>query len=208
MTTRRGRQGSHFPMWIVGHRVGLQMVPDVLHRIEFGGVRGKEGQAHGRRAGQKHPNRLRTVGLPPVPDHEEGLAFELPGKLPQEREHPRCLDVGRGVQTEIATDGVALGGDTQRGDRRYLLVGPTALIQHRRSPFRRPAPPDVGRHQEAGFVDEHQGGLQPRGVFFTRGHSSLTQRRISLSSRSTARRWGFWGLHPKACRRRPIWSTW
>jgi len=208
MTTRRGRQDSHFPMWIVGHRVGLQMVPYVLHRIEFGGVRGKEDEPNGRRVEQKRPHRLCLVGLPPVPDHEEGLAFQLSGKLPQEREHPRRLDVGRGVQTEIAADGVALGGDTQRGDRRYLLVGPPALIQHRRRAFRRPAPPDVRCHQEAGFVDEHQGGLQPRGVFFTRGHSSLTQRRISSSSRSTARRWGFWRLHPKACRRRPIWSTW
>jgi hypothetical protein len=37
-----------------------------------------------------------------------------------------------------------------------------------------------------------------------RGQSSLTHLRISVSSRSWARRWGFWGLHPREWRTRPI----
>ena len=116
MTTRRRRQASHFPVRIVGNGVGFEVVPNVLHWIEFGGICRKESEARRRRAGQKHPNPLRPVNLPPVSDHEEGLALELPGKLPQEREHPLCIDVGCRVQTEIASDGVALGRDVQGGN--------------------------------------------------------------------------------------------
>ena len=109
IATRRRRQASHFPARIVGHGVSFEVVPNVLHGIEFGGICRQEDEAHGRRAGQKHPNPLRPVDLPPVPDHEEGCALELPGKLPQEREHPLCIDVGCRVQPETASDSMALG---------------------------------------------------------------------------------------------------
>jgi hypothetical protein len=51
-------------------------------------------------------------------------------------------------------------------------------------------------------------GTQPRGVFFSRGHSCRTKRRIALSSRSRARFCGFWWLHPSRCISRPTWSRW
>lgn len=54
------------------------------------------------------------------------------------------------------------------------------------------------RHQEAGFVYEDDRRPATCGVFFTEGQSSRTQRRISRSSRSAARRAGFCGLQPSS----------
>jgi hypothetical protein len=39
-------------------------------------------------------------------------------------------------------------------------------------------------------------GAQPCGVFFTRGQSVRFQHSMAASSRSTARRSGFWWLQP------------
>jgi hypothetical protein len=39
-------------------------------------------------------------------------------------------------------------------------------------------------------------GCQPCGVFFTRGHSDRFHSVMAASFRSTARRSGFWWLHP------------
>jgi hypothetical protein len=41
-----------------------------------------------------------------------------------------------------------------------------------------------------------------------RGQSTFTHRWIAASSRSRARRSGFWGLQPSLRSTRPIWSTW
>jgi hypothetical protein len=57
--------------------------------------------------------------------------------------------------------------------------------------------------QEARFVEEKQMGSQPCGVFFTRGQSVRFQRSMASSSRSRARRSGFWWLHPRSCRSLP-----
>ena len=67
-----------------------------------------------------------------------------------------------------------------------------------------PGPPHKRHHQEAAFVEKDESGAYPGGVFFTRGQSALTQRWMAASSRSMARRCGFWGLQPRECKTRPL----
>ncbi len=57
--------------------------------------------------------------------------------------------------------------------------------------------------EKARFVEEKQMGPQPRGVFFRRGHTSRFHWAMASSSRSKARRSGFWWLHPRSCRSLP-----
>ncbi len=204
MTTRGSCQAFHVQIRIVGQGIGLQVAPDEFHWIEFRGIRGKKLNSNCREGRKKSCYRLRPVAIQSVPNHQEWFPFKLFGKLLEERENQRGVDIGVRVQSETATNPVALRGNIQGSDRRDLLVGAAPLIQDRSCPFRCPSASNQWRHHESRLVHEHQGGFQACGVFFTRGHSSLTQRRISSSSRSTARRWGFWGLHPRACRRRPI----
>lgn len=81
------------------------------------------------------------------------------------------------------------------------------VVDPRRLPTRSPGASDVGNQKESGFVAEDEVGAQPRGVFFTLGHTSRFQRSISPSSpRSVARRSGFCGLQSRLCMRRPTWS--
>ena len=203
MTASCSRQSPGVQVGIVRHRIRLQVGPDVFDRIQFGGVRGKECEP-GTVLFQAYGCRLCSVCVQAIPNHQKGPLAELPGQLAQERDDQRGLDVFVRIQAEEEPDVVATRGYDKGGYGRNFLVGPASLKHDRRRSTRRPRSADERRHHEARLVNEDQGCLQACVVFFTRGHSSLTQRRISSSSRSTARRWCFWGLHPRACRRRPI----
>ena len=98
------------------------------------------------------------------------------------------------MEPEVQVDLIAAGGHAQGSDDGEPLVSARALRQERSMAAVRRASSDKGGHQKAGFVEEDEAGSQAGGFFFTRGRSSLTQRWISASSRSTARRCGFPGL--------------
>src|SRR5512136_509278 len=68
---------------------------------------------------------------------------------------------------------------------------------------RTPSLVDRGNQEEARFVDEDEMGCQPCGVFFTRGQTDRFHFSMATSSRSTARRSGFWWLQPIWCRSLP-----
>ncbi len=70
-------------------------------------------------------------------------------------------------------------------------VSPIAMTNDRGLATRCPGLHDIRDQQEPRFVGENEVGAQPRGVFFTRGHSVRFQRSMALSSRSTARASGF-----------------
>ena len=146
------------------------------------------------------------MGLEPVPDDDEGCC-ELTIQLGQKRHRARGIDIGIRVQAKVQVYRVPARRHAQRTDDAEFLMRMGPLVQDWRLPTRRPGPAHQRRHQQSRFVDEDQPGLQARGVFFTRGQSVLTQFAIACSSRSTARRIGFCGLHPMACIKRPIWST-
>jgi len=143
----------------------------------------------------------------PVPDQDQ-RGTDLPAQLAQEVEDLGCGDIGLGMEAEVQVDLIAAWGHTQSGDDGEPLVAARALGQKRSMAAGRPTSSDKGGHPKAGFVQENEAGSQAGGFFLTRGHSCLTQRWTSASSRSTARRCGFCGLQPRSRRRRPTWSTW
>ena len=71
------------------------------------------------------------------------------------------------------------------------LAARTPRLTHRRD------------QQEARFIEEENMGSQPCGVFFTRGHAVRVHRAMPSSSRSIARRSGFWWLQPSSWRSFP-----
>ncbi len=99
------------------------------------------------------------------------------------------------------------GADRDRGDDRDSIAA-IDVADDRRPTQRGPCLRDRRRQEEARFVGEDEVGSQPRGVFFSRGHSCRTNRRMAVSSRSRARFCGFWWLHPSRCISRPTWSRW
>src|SRR3989442_1197913 len=87
-------------------------------------------------------------------------------------------------------------------DRRDFVAA-IPMPDDRRGAGGRPGAPDVGNQQEATFVEEHQMGVQALRVFFTATQRYRVQRAMAASSRSTARRSGFWHDQPSVVSSRP-----
>lgn len=128
----------------------------------------------------------------------------MPAEVLQEREDRRSIDISLGMKAEEQLDAVTVGRDDERGDNGNFPIGVGPVPQQRCLSPGSPGSPDQWHHEEAALVEKNKSGAYTRGVFFTLGQSILTQDRMASSSRSTARRCGFWGLQPRACKTRPI----
>lgn len=184
--------------------IGLEPTPEIFDGVEFRRIWGKEKDVKPGRLAGKGPNLFRPVGQGSVPDDNHGsfnLAFELPQKSP----HMIGVEVGVAKESEIEFHPFPAGGYGQRRDGRNFLVRSSPLGQNRRIPPRRPASADQRRHKKTAFVYEDDGGFDPRGFFFMRGHSCFIQVLIRSSSRSLACRRGFCGVQPSE---RKSLATW
>ena len=121
--------------------------------------------------------------------------------MTQESLHLFALDVVL-IQQAIQRTMKALGADGNAGDRGDPVVA-IAVTHHRGLPHRAPGFPYGGDQEEPRFVDKDDVGRQPRSVFFTAGHTVDFHSAMAASSRSTARRSGFWWLHPNWWRSLP-----
>lgn len=179
----------------------FRLGPDRLVGIECGSIGRKVLEMQARMAVEEILNRLTLVRVGVV-EQDDDRTPEMPEHLSHEYTHFVLTDVVE--EQEIGqTQAVTLRTDR---DSRYHgdLVPPAlAVAVDWRVTFRGPAPDDVRLQHEAGFIGKHDVGAQPPGVFFTRGQSFRFQRSMAPSSRSTARRSGFCGLHPSRCIRRP-----
>jgi len=191
----------------VGQGVHFEVAPEIFNRVEFGGIGGEEAKVDVLFVIEKRSHFPGLMCRKAVPDHHHG-AVQLAAQLAQEITHQGCINAGVRVKAKAQLNLVSLRRYTQSGNGGNLPVRTSALQQNRGGSSWIPCATHQRRHQEAAFVDKHQPGIQPRGFFLMRGHCSFIQRWISSSSRSTARRWGFWGLQPREWRSRPIWSTW
>ena len=185
---------------IVGQRVGFEIGPQVFDGIEVGGVRRHIFQMC--RTGQDaFVEQFAFVGLEAVPD-EHDWRSQLHCRCYEESHGALGIDVGVRMQSEVQHETVTRGRNAQRGDGGDLLMAAATLSQYRCLATHAPGATHQGRHEHPGFIEEHERRSQTRGVFFTRGQSCSIQARIRCSSRSTARRVGFWGEKPRPCRRR------
>ncbi len=186
----------------VGQRVGLGVAPDQLDGIEFWGVRRQQVGPHTAASGKPGADRAPVVGLQPIPDKFDRCAHGARQRL-YKGEDRRAVVIGIGQKTEIRAHPTPAWRNHECADYRDLAPRAAPLHQHRGLSTGRPGATYERRHQEARFVDEDEGRVPMRGVFFTRGQSSLIQRAMAASSRSTARRVGFCGLQPRAWSTRP-----
>jgi len=154
----------------------------------------------------QHVNLLRAVGYGTIP-YDDDRAGKLLQKVFHKGSHQVSIDIGIGMKTKEETKVTSARGNAEGCNDGYLLMGTGLLIEPRGLPTRTPASAHERCHHDAAFVDKDKPGPQPGRFFLMRGHSTFTQCLMRSSSRSTARRSGFWGLQPSAWRRRPIWST-
>src|SRR2546422_6055844 len=111
------------------------------------------------------------------------------------------------MEVDIEAHPTAAGADGYGRDRGDLVTA-VAMPHHGGLPARRPRPPDVRDQQKPAFVKEHQVGVQAPGFFLISTHRYRLQRAMAVSSRSIARRSGFWHDQPKSLSTRPTWARW
>src|SRR5208337_4860039 len=176
------------------------MVPHAFIRVQFRGVRRKGLQVQTGGVGKKFPHRITTMDLTVVKQNDE-MAMDLMQQVAEERRHFFALNI---VLVELAVQRTmeAFRADGNTGDGRDAIV--TVPMTHdRRLSHRTPGLTDRGNQEESRFVDKDEMGCQPCGVFFTRGQTDRFHVVVAASSRSTARRSGFWWLQPISCRSLP-----
>ena len=171
----------------------LEIAPDPLVGVEFGGVRGEILQREPTAVVvDEPPDRGGLVGVDVVPD-EDDPAAHVPEQMPEEHEHLR------GGNRAAADQDIKLPLRADARDGREL--GPGIAVDDDGGLSPGGPGPNARRNQaEAGLVGEDQRGLLPLGFFLIRGHSWRSQRWTSRSSRSVARPVGLWYDHPH-CRK-------
>ena len=177
----------------VGEFLTLDVAPKGLDGVEVGSVGWQvldgepaalrlEVRVHGRTA----------VGLEAIPEQDASAAREVPAQIAQERNKGLgVVAVFFGLEEELAAAAIpAIGKNGGNGN----LVPPEGVDHDGRAPLGRPGAAERRPFREAALVLEEEPGAAAPSGFFTRGHSSATQRLISFSFRSLALCAGRWRL--------------
>lgn len=186
----------------VGKGILFQVAPDIFHGIEFGSIGRKERTLQTLGRADVALNDFGPMGGQIVPYHHDRFG-QLGLELVEEIPGGHRIDIGIRVQLEGQEHVVGARRPTEGGDDRDFSMGAGPLKKKRCVTPGAPRPADQGGHQEPGFVDEGNPGSRPFGFFLSAGQTVLTHPSIRSSFRSRARRSGFWGLHPNACRSLP-----
>ena len=146
-----------------------------------------------REAAAQLPDRFALVDRSIVEEHDH-VAPQVAQQMAEEVADVGVADVVA-MATEVKSYPPAHGTDRQSRDDRETIV-PVAMVDPRRLSPRRPRPPKRWNQEEPRLVDEDDVRPLARCVFFTCGQRVRFQRSMRSSSRSSARRSGFWGLRP------------
>ena len=148
-------------------------------------------------------NLLASVDAGVVPD-DNHVATKVAKEMCEKAADFVVTDV-LGMNPEIQSHASSLRRDADSRDDGEAIM-PVAVTNNRRLTARCPGFAEGRNQKEARLVGEDDVGTQPRSVFFTLGQSFCFQRFTRSSSRSRARRSGFWWLQPSSRMRRPMWS--
>lgn len=175
--------------------------PDALVGIQLGCVAREVLKMKPSMTGLELGESLAPVDGSPVEKDDDGAA-QVAQQMPEEAAHVQQFDVVL-VESVVQAEALTLWADRDGGYGGHP-VAPEAMHNKRCPAAGGPGPDNGGQHQEAGFVEEDDMGAQPRGVFFTDAQRVRFQRLIATSSRSLARRSGFWWVQPNCFISRPM----
>lgn len=176
------------------------MIPHALIGVQFRGVRRERLQVQPGRAAEEFLYGFAVMNPAIVQQHDE-VAGDLAQEVAEEGRDFAALDIVL-IEVTVQRAMIALRADGDGRDGRDAVVR-IPVAQDRGPAHRAPRLPHRGDQEEARFVGEDEVGAQPRGVFFTRGQPERFHAAMAASSRSTARRSGFWWLQPSWCRSLP-----
>ena len=174
-------------------QASLGIRPDALVGIEFGGVGREIFQMEPRVAATQLPDRFALVDRSIIEEHDH-VAPQVAQQMEEEGADVGVADVVA-MATEVKSDPPADSAHRQPGDDGQAIVA-VPVRDPRGLSARRPGPPKRWDQEESRLVEEDEVRLPARCVFFTWDQRVRFQRSMRSSSRSSARRSGFWGLRP------------
>jgi len=197
------RERLHQVLGAVGSGIGQRLFeqrPYAFVGVEFRRV-GRKGFEM--QPGTAQDERMDGAGLVNLSVVEQGdhVSAQMAQDIFKEAADHVAVDVGV-EQLAVQSHAPSLRADGDSGDGRDPVVAIDVAV-NRRPTARTPRLAHRGNQQKARFVEEKDVGSQPRGVCFTRGHTVRFHRAMASSSRSMARRSGFWWLQPNSCRSLP-----
>lgn len=166
------------------------MPPHVLDRIEFRRVSREAFQDDAPAGGGDVMLDQQTAMDRRAIQQDQKFAGEVPSQVPEKLNDLWAFD-GALVHLKIKAP-----LRQAANNRKALPV--ERLVQHGSLPARRPGADSRRAGAQPAFIYENDGSPLLAGLFFKAGHSTRCQRRMALSSRSTARRSGLWQLKPLA----------
>lgn len=160
----------------------FEMPPHILHRIEFRRV-SRQPFHHDAPLGGCHMvfDQHTAMNGCAIPD-DQNFSAHMPFEMLEKLDDLEAFDAA-GVNLEIKSP------ERQAADNRKTFPV-ERFVQHWSLPAQRPSARSRGPSAQSAFVDKDDGAPLLPGLFFNAGHSVRDQRRIALSSRSTARRSG------------------
>jgi hypothetical protein len=169
------------------------MIPDHFYRVQLRRISRQPDYFYPvRMLLLEKPNRF-PMGAVPIQNQDEFL-LHMPMHQAQESDH--------GIETYVLLMNLKEQmrpmphrGKTDPGNHGEPVV-PIPTVLHGGLPFRRPCPAYQWLQPIATLVYKQDRPAVLPGLFFTSSHFWVRQVRMASSSRSLARRWGFWGLHP------------
>jgi len=180
----------------VRHQIGTrQMGPEVFHGVEFGCV--------GRHVFHRQPGSLLPqIGLDvaaamrrqPIPQQNRLSSPKMMFQGPQVIEDLWLLNRAR-VKSQAKSNPTSRRRGYQAGDGRQ----PLPVERYDNDRCMSPRPPRAPHRRtlgKAAFIQENQQGSRVTRFFLIRGQRYFSQRRMTASSRSRARRSGRWQLQP------------
>lgn len=167
----------------------FEVIPDALIGVELRGVGRQRHKMEATGTREQFADRLATVDFAVVQQNDQ-MSADLAQQMAQEPGDLFALNV---VLVELAVKRTVKTPRTDRdtGDGRYTVMT-LPVTNDRCLSDRAPGLADSRNQQEARFVDKDDVGRQPCGVFFTAGQTVRFQSAMAVSSRSMARRSGFW----------------
>ena len=174
----------------IGNLMRFEMPAHILDRIEFGRVSWQpfdDEPTFG--GGHMVFDQQAPVDRCAIPD-DQYFSRNMALKMAKKLDNLETFDAA-GMNLEIEPP------ESQASDdgKAFPVEG---LVQHRGLPTRCPSACPRGAGAQPALVDKDDGSSLLPGLFFNAGQSVSCQRRIALSSRSTARRSGRWQLKPLA----------
>ena len=182
-TPERGEQVGHERGHAIRSTVrksGFGERPDAFVGVQLWGVGGEELRVETRDAVAEGANERPLVNPAVVPEEDDRPA-QVTQEVAEELAHLGLTDIAAVHPVVQAESMPAWTHREARNDREAVVTLPEA--QQWGLPARGPGLAHAGDQEEPGLVDEDEVGAQPRGVFFTRGHTRRFQWAMRCSSR-------------------------